>query len=208
MNELRRFTRYGEKKAGVHNKFYEVEAIELEENGPAEWIFRWGRIGTAGQEKRGSTYSFGRAKQTCLEQFGKKEKRGYREVNAMEALASAVQDVTERKTNGLEPVEIEPPRFHAGKSEKRCQDFCAKWLEKLNIVRKSKHDLGYDAYQKQIEAVLKGYCREWTRIRSTKAHGHLDDNANAHTAFRLFFKSLEDNAGCYVSGYFAGVGVR
>lgn len=28
MDELRRFTRYGEKRVGLHNKFYEVEAIE------------------------------------------------------------------------------------------------------------------------------------------------------------------------------------
>jgi len=197
MDDLRRFTRYGEKKAGTNNKFYEVEAIELESDGKAEWIFRWGRIGTAGQEKRGRSYSFGAAKSACVEQFRKKEQRGYREVNAMEALASAVQEVEEREVRGLQPVELEAPCFHADSSTKRCAQFTEKWLGKLNVVRKSKWDLG-DAYDKQIEGVLKGYCAEWKRICRTKAHGHLADNGNAQTAFRIFFGDLKDNAGCQV----------
>jgi predicted DNA-binding WGR domain protein len=205
MEGLQRFTRYGEKKAGVNNKFYEVEAIETEE-GRAEWIFRWGRIGGKPQEKRGRSGSFRIAKNKCIEQFKAKEKRGYSEVNAMEALASAVEDLHERKTNGMATVEIAIPRFHAGSSEKRCTDFCQKWLDKLNLVRASRWDLGSTAYRRQIEGTLKGYCKEWMRIHSSKAHGHLEDNAAAHTAFRIFFKAMRDDAGIHVYGYFEGVG--
>ena len=196
MDDLRRFTRYGEKKAGASNKFYEVEAEELGD-GRSTWAFRWGRIGTLGQEKRGEFCTFGAAKRTCMEQFQKKEQRGYREVNAMEALASAMQDVEEREVRGLQPVELEAPCFHAGNSTKRCEQFTQKWLSKLNVIRKSKWDLGND-YEKQIESILKGYCSEWSRICKTKAHGHLAGNANAQTAFRIFFNALKDDAGCQV----------
>jgi hypothetical protein len=87
----------------------------------------------------------------------------------------------------------------------RREQFAKKGLAKLNLVRKSKWDLG-DRYNKQIETILKGYCAEWQRICKTKAHGHLRDNAAAHTAFRIFFSDLKDNAGTYVYGYFEGVG--
>lgn len=205
-NELRRFTRYGEKKAGTNNKFYEVEANERED-GTAEWIFRWGRIGTEGQSKEGRIYSFERAKELCEAQFKAKAERGYRQVTAMEALASACQDVAERKTNGHAPVDLPIPKFWAGASEKRCEEFCRKWNEKLNVVRKSRWDLGATAYRNQMISVLEGYCKEWKRILSTKAHGHLADNAQAHSAFRMFFNSLKDNTKEVVCGHFDGVGV-
>jgi len=203
---MQRWTQYSEKKKGTNNKFYEVEAVELEEGGRAEWIFRWGRIGTAGQEKRGTSYSFASAKQKCREQAEAKRKRGYTKVNAMEALASAVQELDERKTRGLKAIEIEVPCFHAGDSEKRCEQLCRKWLDKLNLVRKSKFDLGDTEYDNQIKAVLNGYCKEWSRICSTKAHGALAGNAHAHTAFRIFFNALKDDAGTTIFGYFEGVG--
>lgn len=204
-DELRRFTRYGEKKAGTNNKFYEVEALERED-GTAEWIFRWGRIGTEGQSKEGTSYSFESAKRKCEDQFKAKAGRGYRQVTAMEALASACQDVAERKTNGHEAVDLVIPKFWGGASEKRCQEFCRKWNEKLNVVRKSRWDLGDAAYRTQIVSVLEGYCKEWKRILGTKAHGHLADNAQAHTAFRMFFSQLKDNAKLTVCGHFEGVG--
>jgi predicted DNA-binding WGR domain protein len=202
-DELRRYTRYGEKKAGTNNKFYEVEAVE-EETG-ARWIFRWGRIGTTGQSKEGHTYSFEAAKQKCDEQFKSKRGRGYVERTAMEALASAVEELEERNVRGFAPVELDVPRFHAGKSEKRCQEFCQKWLDKLNIVRQSRWTLG-DAYRKQAEGVLKGYCKEWRRICGTKAHGHLADNSHAQTAFRIFFGALKDSTKLSFYCYFEGVG--
>lgn len=204
-DELRRFTRYGEKKAGTNNKFYEVEALETED-GRGQWIFRWGRIGTTGQSKEGTTYSFEAAKRKCEDQFEAKEGRGYRQVTAMEALASACQEVTERKTNGHEAVDLDVPRFHAGKSEKRCVEFCRKWNEKLNVVRKSRWDLGEKQYRDQMVAILEGYCKEWRRICSTKAHGHLADSASAQTGFRIFFNSLRDNTKLAVCGHFEGVG--
>jgi len=202
MDELQRFTRYGEKKAGTNNKFYEVEAQE-NEDGRATWIFRWGRIGTTGQSKEGETYSFSGAKSICLEQFRIKTEKGYREVNAMEALASAVEEVHERKTNGLSAVEIVIPCFHAGKSEKRCQEFCQKWLDKLNIVRGSRWDLDANAYEKQIEGVLKGYTKEWRRIRTSKTHGpNLGFSADA--AARIFFDALKRDTAICTFVYFEG----
>jgi predicted DNA-binding WGR domain protein len=203
--ELRSYTRYGEKKAGTNNKFYEVTADEQEEGGRATWEFRWGRIGTTGQCKNGTTYSFEEAKRLCKMQFGKKEQRGYREVTAMEALASAAEAPEERPNNGLSKVEIDIPCFHAGKSEKRCQQFCRKYIDKLNVIRASKWALG-DAYSTQIETLLKQYCAEFKRMQGTKVHGHLAENVHAHTAFRIFFGLLKDNAGCGVYGFFEGVG--
>ena len=64
-----------------------------------------------------------------------------------------------------------------------------------------------DAYDKQIEGVLKGYCKEWTRICATKAHGHLAENAAALTAMKIFFGALTRDAGTQVYGYFEGIGV-
>jgi hypothetical protein len=204
MDDLRRFTRYGECKRGVNNKYYEVEAVE-HEDGSATYTFRWARIGyECSKPTTERVFSFEEAKRRCLAQWEKKKAK-YKEVNAMEALASAVQELDERETRGLSAVELEAPCFHAGKSEARCQQFAKKWLAKLNLVRKSKWDLG-DRYNKQIETILKGYCAEWQRICKTKAHGHLRDNAAAHTAFRIFFSDLKDNAGTYVYGYFEGVG--
>ena len=203
MSDLRRFTWRGEKKKGMQNRFYDVEARELEDR-RGEWIFRWGRIGTNGQFVSESTYSFKSAKDRCNMQIRKKG--DYTEVNAMEALASAVQDLDERPSNGFEAVEIEVPCFHAGRSEKRCQDFCAKYLAKLNVVRRSRWDLLAKEYEQQMEQILKSYCSEWSRITRTNAHGHLEDNAASLAAFRIFFGDLRDNTKCTVHGYFKGVG--
>ena len=98
------------------------------------------------------------------------------------------------------------PNFHAGKSEKRCQQFAAKYLAKLNLLRTSRWDLG-DAYRKQVKAMLQSYCKEWQRICRSKAHGHLGDNANAQTAFRIYFGLLRDDSKCSIYGRFEGVGV-
>lgn len=203
----RTYQRYAEKKVGSNNKFYAVEVEELEDD-RAKWIFRWGRIGTdGGKPKEGISYSFEGAKSICDAQFAKKKRQsGYVEVNAMQALASAVEELHERQANGLPPVEMEFSNFFAGKSEGRCHQLCQKWLDKLNIVRGSKHDLGFNAYEKQIEAVLKGFCKAWARIRKTKAHRHLEDNAHAHTAFRLTFKAFKDASGIPIYGYYQGVG--
>ena len=207
MTDLQRMTRFAQNRAGTNNKFYEVEARELED-GKGQWIFRWGRIGTTGQSKTGQCHSYNGAVFICNEQFEKKESRGYEEANAMEALAAAVQDVEERKNNGHPPVEIEVPCFHAGKSEERCKAFAEKYLAKLNLIRGSRWDLGDTKYRNQIEAMLKGYCAEYARMLKTNAHGHLARNSNADTAFRIFFGDLVDNAKISVYGYFEGVGVR
>ena len=182
--ELRRFHRYGEKKAGVNNKYYEVEATERED-GRADWAFRWGRIGYDPKSKTGTFLSFEAAKLHCEEQFAKKRQRGYREVNAMEALASAVQDPSERKTQGLPAVELVIPCFHAGKSEQRCQTFAQKYVEKLNLIRKSKNVLKHKEYNDQIEALLKAYCAEYKRMKRSKAHGN-NLESFADTAFQVF----------------------
>jgi len=201
MSENQRFTRYGEKKRGTQNKFYEVEALETED-GRAQWIFRWGRIGAAGQSKEGTVFSFSVAKQICLAQW---EKKGYTEVTAMQALASAVETLEERKTNGLSKVEIEIPNFHAGPSEKRCRQFCEKYLAKLNLIRGSRWDLGTTAYSNQIKALLKQYCAEYKRIKGSKTHG---DNLEvfADTAARIFFGALKDDAGICIYDHFSLVG--
>ena len=189
----RTFSRYGEKRAGTQNKYYEVEAIELE-NGRATWCFRWARIGyECNKPKEGETWSFEEAKRICEAQFTKKEQTsGYREVSAMEALASASQEVSERKNNGYEPVALEIPCFQAGTSEARCRKLCEKWLAKLNLVRGSAHDLGNE-YGKQVAGVWKGFANEWDRIRNTKAHGLLRNNSEAQLAFQTFFMRLRDN---------------
>lgn len=207
MDNLRTYHNYGECKRGTENKYYEVEAVE-QEDGSATWTFRWARIGyECSKPKEGTSYSFERAKQICQDQW-KKKSRKYTEVTAMEALASAAQELHERPNRGLPKLDLDIPHFHAGKSEKRCKKFCAKYLDKLNIVRASRYDLEYDDYEKQITAVLKQYCAEWGRIITSKTHGALAENANAHTAFRIFFRLMKDDAGCSVYGYFQGVGTQ
>ena len=78
MTDNQRYTRYAEKKAGTNNKFYEVEAIQ--EDDRVRYFFRWGRIGTKGQEKEHRATSFAYAKSVCDEQFNRKLNKGYREV--------------------------------------------------------------------------------------------------------------------------------
>jgi len=201
MSENQRFTCYGEKKCGTQNKFYEVEALETDD-GRAQWIFRWGRIGTTGQSKEGTSYSFDAAKQVCLAQWKKKD---YTEVTAMQALASAVETLEERKTNGLSKVEIDVPNFHAGPSEKRCQQLCEKYLAKLNLIRGSRWDLATPAYSNQVKVLLKQYCSEYKRIKGSKTHGSNLD-VFADTAARIFFGSLKDDAGVSIYDHFDLVG--
>ena len=205
MSEQRRFHLYAEKKAGIHNKYYEVEAIELED-GSATWEFRWARIGSiCGKPKSGASYSFATARNICQAQFDKKCAKGYREVGALEALASAAEEVTERPNRGLEEVTLDIPCFHAGSSEARLTKFCRKYNEKLNVIRASQNVLGYDAYRKQIETMLKQYCSEFKRIEASKSHGH-NLVSFAQTARNIFFGALRENAGCTVWGYFEGIG--
>jgi predicted DNA-binding WGR domain protein len=198
----RHSSRYAEKKAGANNKFYEVK-VEEHEDGRCYLTFTYGRIGTEGKTlDKGSFRSFNYAVQLADEQFDKKLSKGYVEVTAMQAIASAVESLEERKTNGLSAVEIDVPRFHAGKSEARCKQFCAKWLGKLNIVRASRWDLPSLDYEKQAVGVLRGYIKEWKRICRTKAHGALADNAAAQTAAQIFFNALKDDAGIAVYNFF------
>lgn len=208
MTDLRHYTRYGEYKVGVHHKYYEVTAAE-NEDGSASWEFKWGRIGGRGQTKSGTLYSFERAREVCSAQFDHKKDKGYQEVNPLLALASAAQDPAEREdSNGLPPVDIEIPKFHADKSEPRCRSFAEKYLRKLNTIRGSRWDMGRSAYTKQIEAMLKQYCAEWKRIKASKAHAENLSHGHADTAFRIFFNDLKDNIGnANVGGYFEGVGV-
>ena len=187
-----RFTAYAEKKAGTNNKFYEVEAIATE-NG-AKSVFRWGRIGTKGQSKEHFHYSFEAAKRVCQEQFEKKTGKGYREVSALEALASCGEELDERETNGLSAVEIDIPCFHAEKSEARCRKLCQQTLDKLNLIRASRWDLSYDAYEKQIETLLKGFVKGFTRVKESKTHGP-NWTAFAGNAARIFYHALERDAG-------------
>ena len=205
MSDQRRFHLYGEKKAGVHNKYYEVEAIELED-GSATWEFRWARIGSiCGRPKSGASYSFATARNICQAQFDKKCAKGYQEVSALVALASAAEEPSERANRGLENVTLDVLNFQAGPSEARLRKFCTKYNEKLNVIRASFNVLGYDAYRKQIETMLKQYCAEFERIQSSKTHGPWLVSF-AVTAGKEFFNRLRENAGCTVWEYFGGVG--
>jgi len=202
----RRSSRYAEKKVGANNKFYEVR-VEEQEDGGAMVEFVYGRIGTMGRVlPQGRFYNFEYGQREADEQFNKKLDKGYVEVTAMQAIASAVETLEERKTNGLSAVEIFIPCFHAGKSEVRCGQFCSKWLTKLNLVRASRWDMEPDVYEKQIKEVLKGYLKEWKRICETKAHGALGENSAALTAAQIFFNALKDDAGISIYSAFRGVG--
>ena len=202
MTDEQRYSRYAEMKRGTHNKFYEVK-VEETESGSYRLTFTYGRIGTEGRAlDQGLHTSYSYAKQRADEQFDKKLDKDYVEVTAMQALASAVETLEERQTNGLSAVEIVIPRFHAGKSEKRCVTFAQKWIDKLNLVRASRWEFDSDAYRRQADGVLKGYCKEWKRICGTQAHGALADNSAAQTAFRMIFASLKDDAGITLYGYY------
>jgi hypothetical protein len=200
MAGLRTYHKYGECKRGLHNKYYEVEAIELED-GTATWSFRWARIGQiCGKPKEGTAAFFEMAKRICITQWKKKQK-DYKEVTAMEALASAAQELDERPNNGLPAVDIPTPRFQAGKSEKRLRSFCEKYVKKLNVIRASKNALSSDAYEKQVRKTFDQCCAEFARIKRSKSHGP-NCKGFTDTAFRGFLEALKDNAGCVVYGYY------
>lgn len=204
MTELRTYYKYGECKQGTHNKYYEIEAIELED-GTATWAFRWARIGgICGKPKEGKSSTFEQAESICYTQWTKKSKK-YTEVNAMQALASAAQELHERPINGLPRIELDVPSFHAGKSEDRLTKFCVKYQDKLNVIRASKNDMGETEYGKQIETMLKQYCAEFQRIKETAGHGQNCDG-HADTAFRTFLNALIENAGIGVYFYHDSVG--
>ena len=108
----REYKRYAEYKAGGSHKFYEVEVLRREGEKSATFTARWGRIGTRGQSKvyglvfgrvtlpLGSvttvvtSYAFPFAYLVGLAdgKFTSKLQKGYREVSALEALASALTD--------------------------------------------------------------------------------------------------------------------
>lgn len=185
--ENRTYNRYAEFKAGLNNKFYEVEVQEQDEN-HARWTHRWGRIGTTGQTKSGMSLSFESAKRHCDEQFEKKLAKGYREVTAMQILASAAQDVSDRPVRGLQPIDIVIPDFGAGPSEKRCREFARKFIDKMNLIRKSKDDLG-SAYHDQMADLVDSCVKEWERIRESKTHG-LNIGSKAHEGYRVVLEAL------------------
>lgn len=203
MGEFRSYHKYGECKTGTNNKYYEVEAKELE-NGTATWRFAWARIGyECSKPKEGTAYSFERAKQICQDQWKRKAK--YKEVNAMQALASAAEELHERPVNGHERVDLTVPCFHAGKSEERMKQFCLKYQDKLNVIRTSRWSMGADQYSDQIETMLKAYCSEYQRTKKTATHGP-NLGVHAETAFRIFLDALMADAKCGVYFYHDAVG--
>lgn len=179
----RTFSRHAEFKAGLNNKFYDVE-VEEQPDGSSKWLWRWGRIGTNGQTKEGTSYSFGRAKQHCDEQFQTKLDKGYVEVTAMQVLASAAQAIEERPINGLPPMTVLIPNFGAGSSEERCKAFAQKFIDKMNIIRKSKDDLGPNAYVDQQMKLIESYDEEWIRMSRSKTHADNIRGEQAHDAYR------------------------
>jgi predicted DNA-binding WGR domain protein len=180
----RRYSRHAEFKAGLNNKFYDVE-VEEQEDGSAKWLHRWGRIGSNGQTKEGVSYSFEAAKRSCDEQFRTKLDKGYVEITAMQVIASAAQSIEERPVNGLPPVDLPIPIFGAGPSEERCREFARKYFDKLNVVRKSKFDLGGDLYVTQTVSLIQSASEEWDRMRASKTHAsnlHGDQAKNGFSA--------------------------
>lgn len=186
-----RYTRYAEKKAGKHNKFYEV-IVDPCEDGKFDVLFRWGRIGTSGTTKRECrTGDYSWAKTQCDNQFLTKLSKGYREVTAMEALASAIQDPTERRTaGGLPPVEILIPQ-----APERLQRYFKKYLDKLNVLRDSRGTLDYDEYRDQFFDLIDQYNSEWNRICKTKAHGHLRSSERFCGMVNDFYRELSNAKG-------------
>lgn len=190
MTEQRQYSRYAQKQAGVHNKFYEVRVEELED-GRASLLFVYGRIGTEGRTlDQGTIYSFEAARQSANTQFLKKLGKGYVEVSAMQALAAASQDPKERKLEGFPPVKISIPEFNAGKSDERCRKFCQKYLDKVNLIRTSYYEMDEGEYLKQMCALLKSYWREWRRIETSKTHANLTNCPQAQIAIRTFSMAL------------------
>jgi predicted DNA-binding WGR domain protein len=184
----RRYSRNAEFKAGLNNKFYDVE-VEEQPDGSAKWLHRWGRIGTNGQTKEGTAYSFESAKRLCDEQFEKKLAKGYVEVTAMQVLASAAQAIEERPVRGLPPVKVLIPNFGAGPSEERCKAFAKKYLDKMNVIRKSKDDLG-KAYWDQMDSLIDSYRDEWSRIKAAKHGEHIGQQAE--DAFKEILIALRE----------------
>ena len=201
MSEAQSYSRHAELKAGTKNKFYTVE-VEPTEGARYRLTFVYGRIGTEGRRiDKGSFKSFNYAKQLADEQIETKiEKKGYKEVTAMQMIASAVEDLSERKTKGLEPVEIQIHNFNAGASEKRMQTFARKYVDKLNLIRASRYEMDEDAYRHMVEAMFRSYTNEYERIEDSATHG-LNIGTFALQRARNLFLTLKDNAGVGIYHY-------
>jgi len=172
--ETQTWTQYAEFRRGTSNKFYEVTAEGR------NWTFRWGRIGAAGQSKQGVSYSFEGAKRVCQDQMAAKTSKGYKVVSALEALASACQEPEERPNRGLGDAEIRVPTnwaMYTSAGNQRMTKFGEKYLGKLNLIRRSFHDLTRTQYTQQVRALLTQYVREWRRIAETRQCSEANDTA-------------------------------
>jgi len=194
--KLREYSQYLEFKKGTSNKFYEVRVKELETGRAEVWV-RYGRIGTTGQRKlHGKRHNFDFALLIAKEQENKKRKKGYKKVSALEALASAIEEPEERRNKGLPPVELAIPVWNTGrdKTDERLTASAEKHLNKLNLVRASRWDLGLTPFKTQVEKVLEQYAGDFFRIKAAKVHAYYIDASTEQRA-REFFENLKENTG-------------
>lgn len=197
--QLRRHHVRAEYAKGTSNKFYETTAQEME-IGITSWEFRWGRIGTAGQTKKGTSYTFDGAVTLCKQQMRKKLDKGYIKVSAspLRLLGQAIQDEAERQTNGLPPANLEIPTnwgMYTPAGNKRITKFAKKYLDKLNLIRASYYDLSNDKRLKQVNKLLEQYVREYDRIARGKSFGEAGDTAVREAVGNFFDRLRENSAG-------------
>ncbi len=192
---LRSHSDYLEFKKGVSNKFYEVEVSEIQ-GGEATVKVRYGRIGANGQSKVYSVYlNYAIALSEAEGLVKAKEKKGYKKVSALQALASACEEPEERKNKGLSPLEAEIPKwrvaYNAGVTERRLDSWAAEFLSKLNLIRASYYDLTYTQVSQQLETLFKQKRAEVKRIAGSKTHGFaVSDDPRTLSAARMFYEDL------------------
>lgn len=201
--ELRKYYRYAEFKKGTSNKFYQVQAIETGGDGlRTRVVYTYGRIGTDGQRKVQEGLSWSYAKQLADDKFEQKLAKGYKEVSALEALASACEEPEDRPQRGLSPVEVELPSFQTGNpaTDKRLETMCEKYLKKLNLIRASYYELSVKQHKTQNETLFKQFRNEFRRICGSKTHGEFANNPLTEQKVRVFFRSLIDVSGDFFYG--------
>lgn len=183
-NGLRTYKRYAEMKRGTAFKFYEVVVQETDaELNRAIFTARYGRIG---QEGRTQTKLVNSLYSTCVREandlFSTKLGKGYKEVSALEALASAMSGPEERLEEASAPT-LAVPSFRTGShsTDRRLEKLAQDKLDKLRLIYEDKSvyyktDYDYERFYKDAGEVLRSLSRGYANVKRTKAHGKFCDD--------------------------------
>ncbi|MCI0562787.1 MAG: WGR domain-containing protein [Nitrososphaera sp.] len=168
------FDAYFEYKMGTSNKFYKITVVETD-NGSATLTTRYGRIGTNGRVDTQTFHHYNLAVLHAEDLVDEKLRKGYKQVSALQALASACEEPHERNSNGLKPLEIAIPGWFVNvATAERLNAWAHKLLYKLNLIRASYYELSNTpgrAAENQAEKLFTQAREEIIRICGSTSNG-------------------------------------